>query len=97
VSLSRSVTSHLLTMLTGPTCRYYQYIKKESLIAMQELTPYIIKAFFAWLLNQYQGKGRRRVKGLGSKDSISMYYKYFRLAYKRATGRKIFDGNKGLD
>jgi hypothetical protein len=37
------------------------------------------------------------VKGLGSEDSMSTYYKYFRLACERATGGKIFDSNKGLD
>lgn len=64
---------------------------------MQELTPHGVKAFFAWLLNQRQGKGGRRVKGLGSEDSVGTYYKYLRLACERATGRKIFNGEKGPD
>jgi hypothetical protein len=63
---------------------------------MRELTPGRVKAFFTWLLNQRRGKGGRRVKGLGSEDSMGTY-KYFRLAYERATGGKIFDGKKGPD
>jgi hypothetical protein len=84
-------------MLTGPTSRYCQYVEKEPLVAMRELTPRGVKAFFAWLLNQRRGKGGKRVKGLGSEESMSTYYKYFRLACERATGGKIFDGRKTLD
>ena len=64
---------------------------------MQELTPHTVMAFFAWLLNQRRGKGGRKVKGLRSEDSLGTYYKYFRLACERATGRKIFDGKEGPD
>jgi hypothetical protein len=64
---------------------------------MQELTPYTVKAFFTWLLNQRRGKGGRRLKGLGSEDSMRTYYKYLRLACERETGRKVFDSQKGPD
>jgi hypothetical protein len=64
---------------------------------MQDLTPYAVKAFFAWLLNQRRGKGGRRVKGLRSEDRIGTYYKYLRLACERATGGKILYGSKMLD
>jgi hypothetical protein len=64
---------------------------------MRKLTPYTVKAFFTWLLNQRRGKGGRKVKGLGSEDSMGTYYKYLRLACERATGGKIFDGQKGPD
>ena len=37
------------------------------------------------------------MKGLGSEDSIGTYYKYFRLARERATGRKMGNGSKGFD
>jgi hypothetical protein len=64
---------------------------------MRKLTPHTVKAFFTWLLNQRRGKGGRKVKGLGSEDSMGTYYKYLRLACERATGGKIFDGQKGPD
>lgn len=64
---------------------------------MRELTPQVVKAFFAWLLNQRRGKGGRRVKGLESEDSMKTYYKYLRLACERATGGKVFEGEKGPD
>lgn len=75
--------------------RYCRYIRKDAHVAKQELTPHRVKAFFTWLLNQRHGKGGRRVKGLRSEDSIGTYYKYLRLAYKRATGRKIFNSERG--
>jgi hypothetical protein len=36
------------------------------------------------------------VKGLRSEDSIGTYYKYFRLACKRAIGGKIDNDSRGF-
>jgi hypothetical protein len=63
---------------------------------MRDLTLHTIKAFFTWVLNSRQGKDGRRVKGLRSEDSIGTYYKYFRLACKRAIGGKIDNDSRGF-
>jgi hypothetical protein len=41
------------------------------------------------MLNQHEGKGRRRLVGIKSASTLGTYWKVFRLVYERATREKI--------
>jgi hypothetical protein len=61
---------------------------RDPVTAIRDITLRRVKAFFTWLRNQRRGKDGRRVRGLGSEDSLGKYYKYFRLALREGDGWK---------
>ncbi|KAH7306158.1 C2H2 finger domain protein [Rhexocercosporidium sp. MPI-PUGE-AT-0058] len=68
---------------------YCKYVRTDPARVMQAISRRTLKAFFEWMLNQRQGKGKRRLTGIQSASTLGIYWKVFRLVYERATGEKI--------
>ena len=56
---------------------------------MQAISRRTLNTFFEWILNQFRGKGGRRLAGIKSTNTFGIYWKVFRLVHERATGEKI--------
>jgi len=68
---------------------YCKYIGKDPDEAMHALSLRRLHTFFDWILNQRRGKGGRRLNGVKSANTLSTYWKVFRLVYESSTGVKI--------
>ncbi|KAL9084485.1 MAG: hypothetical protein Q9165_008058 [Trypethelium subeluteriae] len=69
--------------------RFARYIQRDPQKILQSLSLNILESFFDWRLSQRIGKGGRRLRGTKIKNSLSTYWKVFRLVYERATDKKI--------
>jgi len=74
------------------TDRCWTYLGKEDLRSYTNVSVSTLYTF-NWILDQRQGKGGRKRRGIKFASSLGTYWKVYRLVYERATGCKL-DGKK---
>lgn len=74
---------------TTNSLRYCEFTGRDPVHAMHDISINKTSAFFRWIMRQTTGHEGRKLPGLKSFYSLELYWKEFRLVYRRLTNKRI--------
>ncbi|KAF1964005.1 hypothetical protein BU23DRAFT_521662, partial [Bimuria novae-zelandiae CBS 107.79] len=82
-------STRLLDRIEDQWNQCWTYLGRTDLRSHMTVSVGTLYTFFSWLLDQRQGKGGRKRRGIKFASSLGTYWKVYRLVYERATSLKL--------
>ncbi|KAF1979399.1 hypothetical protein BU23DRAFT_447357, partial [Bimuria novae-zelandiae CBS 107.79] len=82
-------STRLLDRIEDQWNQCWTYLGRTDLRSHATVSVRTLYTFFNWLLDQRQGKGGRKRRGIKFASSLGTYWKVYRLVYERATSLKL--------